>query len=163
MSIMVGGKDSKLNISFHGNIRIPSPLPSGLTRSHECRQKVGDSVGVLIAVRNVLNTEAHKIEFPDRSLIQFPWGMHICYYDKEKKEKNKGGKSSGPKSLLWLPSASQRTTQVGSHVCKKESCLCGVSQGSDLAPLLFLFYINYIYNSFDKLSLYLFADDTSLL
>ena len=84
---MVGGKDSKLNISFHGNIRIPSPLPSGLTRSHECRQKVGDSVGVLIAVRNVLNTEAHKIKFPDRSLIQFPWGMHICDYDEEKKKK----------------------------------------------------------------------------
>lgn len=158
---MVGGKDSKLNLSFHGNIRIPSPLPSGLTRSHECRQKVGDSVGVLIAARNVLNTEAHKIEFADRSLIQFPWGMHICYYDEEKK--NKKRKSSGPKSLLLLPLASHRTTQVGFHVCKKEGCLCGVAQESDLAPLLFLFYINYIYNSFDKLSFYLFADDTNLL
>ena len=40
---------------------------------------------------------------------------------------------------------------------------CSVPQGYVLSPLLFLLYINHMYVSSDKLSFYLFADDTTIL
>ena len=56
-----------------------------------------------------------------------------------------------------------QTTQVGSYISKREKTSCSVPQGSVLGPLLFLIYINDIYQALNKLGFYLFADDTNLL
>ena len=62
----------------------------------------------------------------------------------------------------YLKGRSQ-VTQIDEHVSPKEQNPCGVPQGSVLGPLLFLIYINDIHESSDKLIIFLFADDTTLL
>ena len=56
-----------------------------------------------------------------------------------------------------------QSTQIGSEVSNKLTTACGVPHGSVLVPLLFLLYVNDLCRSSDKLSFYLFADDTNLL
>ena len=56
-----------------------------------------------------------------------------------------------------------QVTEVDTYLSSKSQISCGVPQGSVLGSLLFFIYINDFHNSSDKLSFYLFADDTNLL
>ena len=67
----------------------------------EC-QIAGVSVGVQITVREFENTEGHEIRFTDQSLVQYPWGMHICDYEEEKR-KHKTRAWFSDVVCLWCP------------------------------------------------------------
>ena len=67
---------------------------------------------------------------------------------------------------IWFSSYLQgrtQTTQIGPHISERLDSTCGVPQGSVLSPQLFSLYINDIQESSDKLSFYLFADDTNYI
>ena len=66
----------------------------------------------------------------------------------------------------WFKSYLDNRTQIVTVNGEKSTELkinCDVPQGSILSPLLFLLYINDIYNSSEVLDFRLFADDTSIL
>ena len=63
----------------------------------------------------------------------------------------------------WFSSYLNGRIQIDKQISSERNVLTGVPQGSVLGPLLFLIYINDIYNSSKKLPFYLFADDTNLL
>ena len=59
--------------------------------------------GVLFAEKEFGNTEEHKIRFPDRSLIQYPCGIHTCDYDEEKYKKRKDRAQVFNEAALSIP------------------------------------------------------------
>ena len=74
--------------------------------------------------------------------------------------------ASGATMNGWFSSyllGRSEVTEVDTYLSSKSKISCGVPQGSVLGPLFFLIDNNDIHNSSDKLSFYLFADDTNLL
>ena len=69
------------------------------------------------------------------------------------------------KTLNWFKSYLKYRSQcvcLESDSSDFKEISCGVPQGSILGPLLFLIYVNDIYNTSGKLKFILFADDTNL-
>ena len=97
--------------------------------------------GIFIDLKKAFDTFDHAI-----------WLQKLNYY------------ASGIRGIFndWFSSyllGRSQATEVDTYLSSKSQISCEVSQVSVLGPLLFLIYINDIYNSSDALSFYLFADD----
>jgi hypothetical protein len=69
------------------------------------------------------------------------------------------------KALDWFKSYLHNRTQycrVNSGTSSTRNIRCGVPQGSNLGPLLFLLYVNDLPNCLDKSCPVMYADDTNL-
>ena len=70
-----------------------------------------------------------------------------------------------PNSLRWFELYLSNRTQkcrINGHLSKSKPVTCGVPQGSNLGPLLFLLYINDLPNCLNHAVPRMFADDTSV-
>ena len=67
--------------------------------------------------------------------------------------------------LRWFENYLYNRNQVfkiGDTISSSQTIICGIPQGSNLGPLLFLLYINDLPNCSSKLSFRIFADDTNM-
>ena len=66
-------------------------------------------------------------------------------------------------TLAWFQSyLSSRIQRVDQTMFKTRTVKCGIPQGSNLGPLLFLLYINDLTNCLTSSSASMFADDTNI-
>lgn len=103
------------------------------------------SIGVFLDLSKAFDTIQHNILF-DKLSYYGVRGITLDWF----------------KSYMYLTSRTQQVFFSNTHF-KLAHILCGVHQGSILGPLLFLIYIglNDITTCYNKLKLYLFADDTT--
>ena len=101
------------------------------------------SYGIFIDLKKAFDTVDHKIILRKLDHYGFRGIINICFFS-------------------YLQGRTQ-TTQIGPHISERLDSTCRVPQGSVLGPLPFLLYMNDIQESSDKLSFYLFADDTNIL